>query len=271
MKSICPSAILLLIAATLSLPAADAKSERRTPDGKWRPGDMARPRPPVVTPANWGSDEKPATPPSDALVLFDGTSLAKWKSDAKKADAPADDTAKWKVENGYFEIVPKTGGIRTREKFAGDHQWHIEWATPVEVKGNSQGRGNSGVFIGGLPEVQVLDSFDNDTYPDGQASALYNQHPPYVNASRKPGQWQTYDIIVERAKLDDKGQVTQKARLTVIHNGIIVHHARELETKVQEGDLSLQDHGNPVRFRNIWLRKLNNDGAANTPPPAPKQ
>ena len=232
---------------------------------------MARPRPPVVTPANWGSDEKPATPPSDALVLFDGTSLAKWKSDAKKAEAPADDTAKWKVENGYFEIVPKTGGIRTREKFAGDHQWHIEWATPVEVKGNSQGRGNSGVFIGGLPEVQVLDSFDNDTYPDGQASALYNQHPPYVNASRKPGQWQTYDIIVERAKLDDTGQVAQKARLTVIHNGVIVHHAREVETKLQEGDLSLQDHGNPVRFRNIWLRKLNNDGVANTPPPAPKQ
>ncbi|NBV24316.1 MAG: DUF1080 domain-containing protein [Proteobacteria bacterium] len=252
--------------------AADAgKAEPAAPGVKWKAGDMARPRPPVVTPPDWGSNDKPAVPPSDAIVLFDGTSLAKWKTDSKKPEAAADDAAKWKVENGYFEVVPHGGGIRTREKFTGDYQWHIEWATPAEVKGSSQGRGNSGVFIGGLPEVQVLDSYDNDTYPDGQASALYNRHPPYVNASRKPGQWQTYDIIVERAKVDAEGKVTQKARVTVLHNGLVSHHARELDTRAQDGDLALQDHGNPVRFRNIWLRKLNNDESANTPPPAPKK
>jgi hypothetical protein len=238
---------------------------------KWKAGDMARPRPPVVTPPAWGSNEQPARAPSDATVLFDGTSLAQWKADGKKpakADAPADDAPKWKVEAGYFEVVGGSGGIRTREKFAGDLQWHIEWATPSVVKGNSQGRGNSGVFIGGFPEVQVLDSFENDTYPDGQAAALYSHHPPYVNASRKPGEWQTYDIIIERAQVDEQNKLLRKARITVIHNGVVAHHAREVDTRAKDGDLALQDHGNPVRYRNIWFRKLNNDESANTPPPA---
>src|SRR6202012_1563074 len=121
-------------------------------------------------------------PPSDATVLFDGTDLSKWKRDKHKPGDATDEPAPWKVENGYFEVVPGSGYIPTREKIKGNVQWHIEWATPSVVKGNSQGRGNSGVFIGGFPEVQVLDSCENDTYPDGQAGALYSQYPPMVNA-----------------------------------------------------------------------------------------
>lgn len=250
----------------LGMQAAEAKKETRlAPGGKWSPHSMERPRPPVVTPPSWGSDEKPASPPSDAEIIFDGTSLAKWKSDKKDA---AGDEAKWKVENGYFQIAPGSGGIRTRERIAGDCQWHIEWATPAEVKGRSQGRGNSGVFIGGFPEIQVLDSFENDTYPDGQAAGLYGHYPPDVNASRPPGKWQTYDIIVERAKVDAAGKLVQKARLTVLHNGVLVHHAREFDNRAPDGDLALQDHGNPGRFRNIWVRKLNTDESRSTPAPA---
>jgi plastocyanin len=170
-----------------------------------------------------------------------------------------------------MEIAPKSGGIHTTESFKGDYQLHIEWATPSVVVGNSQGRGNSGVFIGGFPEIQVLDSYQNDTYPDGQAAGLYSAYPPMVNASRKPGEWQTYDILFERAKLDAKGEAISKARLTVIHNGVVVHYLREFDAKDQQGKLSLQDHSNPVRYRNIWLRPLRVDSdVKGTPSPAPK-
>ena len=251
-------------------PATPKKEPQLAPGAKWRKGDMGRPRPRVVTPPGFSSQNAAGAPPSDATVLFDGRDLSKWKTD-KKADG-GDDKAPWKVENGYFEIVPKTGGIRTRDKFAGDTQWHIEWATPSEVKGNSQGRGNSGVFIGGFPEVQVLDSFENDTYPDGQASALYSNHPPLVNASRKPGEWQTYDIVIERQHRDAAGQVVKKARITVLHNGIVTQWGREIDSAAQDGDLSLQDHGNPVRYRNIWVRPINltDPDSEGTPPPAKK-
>ena len=230
---------------------------------------MSRPRPRVMTPPGFTTPDAPGRAPSDAIVLFGGTDLAKWKRD--KPDG-ADDQPLWKVEGGYFEIVPKSGTIRTREKIAGDTQWHLEWATPTEVKGSSQGRGNSGVFIGGFPEVQVLDSFENDTYPDGQAAGLYGFYPPMVNASRKPGEWQTYDIIVERQRKDEAGAVVKKARLTVIHNGVVVQWARELDVAAPDGDLSLQDHGNPVRYRNIWVRPINltDPDSEGTPPPAKK-
>jgi hypothetical protein len=246
------------------------RKEQLAPGGKWKRGDMSRPRPRVITPPGFSSQAAAGQPPSDAIVLFDGKDLSKWKSDKK--DEGADDKAQWKVENGYFEIVPKTGSIRTREKIAGDTQWHIEWATPSEVKGNSQGRGNSGVFIGGFPEVQVLDSFENDTYPDGQAAGLYGSYPPMVNASRKPGEWQTYDIIAERQQKDETGKVVKKARISVIHNGVVVQWGREFDSGAQEGDLSLQDHGNPVRYRNIWVRPINltNPDSEGTPPPAKK-
>ncbi len=226
-----------------------AKKKERpfTPGGKYRQGDNNRPRPRVIDP---GSATKP---PSDAIVLFDGTDMSNWDLGKKKDGTPWQDP-KWKIENGYLEVVPKTGGITSKEKF-GSCQIHIEWATPEEVKGNGQGRGNSGVFIVGHGEVQVLDSYQNDTYPDGQAAAIYNRYPPLVNASRKPGEWQSYDIIYYAPQFE-AGKVTKPATLTVLHNGVLVHHAAEVPGKAVECPISLQDHKNPVRYRNIWVRPL---------------
>jgi hypothetical protein len=224
------------------------------PDGKWRVHDSRRPHPKVVTPG-----DAPGKPPSDAIVLFDGTDLSKWRN--AKGEAPA-----WKVENGYMEVTPKSGGIWTREEF-GDCQLHIEWATPNPPRGESQGRGNSGVFLLGQYEVQVLDSYENVTYADGQAGALYGQYPPLVNASRRPGEWQAYDILFTAPRVKD-GQV-EPARITVIHNGVAIHHGTALLGPSQHrrvaqypaqpatrGPIHLQDHGDPVRFRNIWIRPL---------------
>ncbi len=279
-----PSRFLLLSTAALTgsilnCAAADPEpkpaephKENLAPGGKWKHNDMDRPRPRVITPPGYTTQEAPGQKPSDAIALFDGKDLAKWKRDKRKEDAEgASDEAPWKVENGYFEVVPHSGYIRTRDKFEGDSQWHIEWAAPVEVKGNSQGRGNSGIFIGGFPEVQVLDSYENDTYPDGQAAGLYGVYPPMVNACRKPGEWQTYDIIVERPKKDEKGAVVKKARISVIHNGIVVQWGREVGGGM-DGDLGLQDHGNPVRYRNIWVRPINltDPDSEGTPPPEKK-
>lgn len=227
---------------------APKKEAPFTPGGKWRKGDMRRPRPPVVTPGTASTRDAPGQPPSDAIVVFDGKDLSQWQGRDKGE-------AKWKIEDGYMEVVAKTGEITTKEKFA-DCQIHIEWATPSEVKGNSQGRGNSGVFIQGHCEVQVLDSFENDTYPDGQAAAIYGQYPPLVNACRKPGEWQTYDIFYEAPRLDEEKKMVKPAYLTVIHNGVLVHHHVEVPGNAVECPLMLQDHGNPVRYRNIWVRKL---------------
>lgn len=267
------SSLLACAAADPATKLAEPPKTNLAPGGKWKHGDMDRPRPRVITPPGISTQAAPGQKPSDAIALFDGADLSKWKRDKRKEDAEgADDKALWKVTDGYFEIVPRSGSIRTREKFAGDTQWHIEWAAPEEVKGSSQGRGNSGVFIGGFPEVQVLDSFENDTYPDGQAGGLYGQYPPMVNASRKPGEWQTYDIVVERPRKDENGVVGKKARITVIHNGIVVQWGREFDSSVLEGDLGLQDHGNPVRYRNIWVRPINltDPDSEGTPPPAKK-
>jgi azurin len=259
------AAFLVAVVSCAAEPAAGSQ---------WKPHDLTRPRPRVMTPPGFTTQERAGAPPSDATVLFDGTSLAKWRRDVKTNEpAGADDAPKWKVENGYMEIVPKSGTIRTREKIAGDAQWHLEWATPSVVVGSGQGRGNSGIFIGGFPEVQVLDSYENDTYPDGQAAGLYGKHPPLVNASRKPGEWQTYDIIAERERRDASGKVVKRARLTVIHNGVVVQWAREFDAVTPEADLVLQDHNNPVRYRNIWVRPLNltdSDGEGTPPPPKPR-
>jgi hypothetical protein len=267
-----PAAIVIAAEPAAPAPAAAPKpAPRLTPGGKWPVHSMDRPQPRVVTPPGFSTADAAGAPPSDAIVLFDGKDLSKWAGRASKEN-PEDNAAKWKVENGYFEIVPGTGTIKTREKFAGDQQWHIEWATPSVVKGNSQGRGNSGVFIGGFPEVQVLDSFENPTYPDGSAAGLYGQYPPMVNASRKPGEWQTYDIIIERQRKNEKGEVEKKARISVIHNGVVVQWGRELNSGAQESDLTLQDHSNPVRYRNIWVRRINLDDpdSEGTPLPAKK-
>jgi hypothetical protein len=224
---------------------------------KWNVHDPERPMPPVVDPGPAG---EPVPAPSDAIVLFDGKDLSHW-IDGKEQPA------RWKVENGYMEVVEKTGSIQTKQKF-GDCQLHVEWASPAVVKGESQERGNSGVFLMNIYEVQVLDCYNNKTYADGMTAALYGQYPPLVNACRPPGEWQTYDIIFHRPRFDESGQVISPARFTVFHNNILVHDNVELigptahkarpPYKVHPDKLpiSLQDHGNPMRFRNIWVREL---------------
>jgi hypothetical protein len=167
-----------------------------------------------------------------------------------------------------MEVVPKTGIIRTKDKF-GDFQLHLEFATPEQVVGNGQGRGNNGVNIYGTYEIQVLDSYQNETYADGGASALYGQYPPLVNASRPPGEWQTYDIIFEGPRWDSNGKNTRKASVTVLHNGVVVHNKTEAFGSTTHrnfgnydkpgrtsGPIELYEHGNPVRFRNIWIREV---------------
>lgn len=259
----------LITAAALALaqdhpPAASAKKE----PVKYRPGDTRRPRPKVVEPPGWGADEKPGTPPGDAVVLFNGANLDAWFKSGKRPGNP-DAVPHWKVEGGYAEVV-RGGGVTTKEKF-GDAQIHIEWATPQEVKGNGQGRGNSGVHLGAFGEIQVLDSFQNDTYPDGQAAALYTRFPPLVNASRRPGAWQTYDIVTRLPKRDDAGKVVRPALVTLLHNGVVVHHAVEFGGTIGEYQIHLSDHGNPVRYRNIWVRKVGEYDEGGTPPPEPKK
>ena len=229
------------------------------PGTQWHVHDGDRPQPRIVTSGTTFSLQAPA--PSDAIVLFDGKDLSKWQSGGGQP-------AKWKVENGYMEVAPKAGSIRTKDKFA-DFQLHLEFATPAEVKGNGQGRGNSGILFNGIYEVQVLDSYGNKTYPDGQAGALYGYTPPLVNASKPPGEWQTYDIIWESPRWDESGKLVKKANVTVIHNGVVLHHKREYighsphrqvgnydKPHPPEVFIELQDHGNPMRFRNIWLRSL---------------
>ena len=222
------------------------------PDGTWRVHDGERPQPRVVEPG--GSSE---SPPSDAVVLFDGSDLSQWTGQ--------DSAAVWKLENGYME-VNGTGDICTRAHF-GDCQLHLEWATPQKVIGDSQGRGNSGVFLLGLYEIQVLDSFNNPTYADGSASSIYGQYPPLVNASREPGEGQSFEIIFE-APCWEGDTLVRGAYVTVIHNGVVVHHRQKIigptghrnlpsdSPCTTKGPLQLQDHGNPVRYRNIWIRPL---------------
>ena len=212
------------------------------------------PIPEVVTPG------EAHTAPSDAMVLFDGTDLSKWETN-KGESAP------WKIEDGAMVVVPRTGGIRTKQGF-GDMQLHIEWRTPAEVKGNGQGRGNSGIFLMGIYEIQVLDSYNNETYPNGQAGSVYKQHIPLVNASKGPGEWQTYDIIFTSPVFNASGGVKSPARVTVLHNGVLVQNNVSLigpteyigvpkyKAHADKLPISLQDHGNPVAFRNIWVREL---------------
>ena len=205
------------------------------------------PEPPVVDP---GSS---STAPSDAIVLFDGTDTSAFEN----ADS-------WKVENGYMQVGKSN--IRTKQSF-GDCQLHIEFSSPEVVKGNGQGRGNSGVYLMSKYEVQVLDSYDNKTYYDGQCGAVYKQQPPTVNACRGPGQWQEYDIIFTAPRFNEDGSVKSKAYVTVLHNGVLIHNHFELQGGTfwaeapsykkhpEKLPLMLQNHGNPVRYRNIWVRE----------------
>jgi hypothetical protein len=224
------------------------------PDGKWRVHDGTRPRPPVVSPGSLTS----TAPPSDAIVLLGpGNDLSRWQ-------ATDGSPVSWQMSDGVLQTGK--GMIQTRAEYA-DIQLHVEFATPSEVKGNSQERGNSGVFLAGVFEIQVLDSFNNLTYADGQAAAMYGQFPPLVNASRKPGEWQSYDIAFTAAKFNGADLVAP-AVVTVFHNGVLVHNARAFwgptahrriapyVPSTARGPVRLQDHGNPIRYRNIWLREL---------------
>jgi hypothetical protein len=228
---------------------------------EWRVHDNRRPHPPVITPPGFSTQEAAGTPPSDAVVLFDGTDLSAWR----KGDGSP---PLWQVENGYMAAGKKAGSIFTKEQF-GDCQLHVEWSAPDPPKGDSQGRGNSGVFFfGGNYEIQVLDSYENPTYADGQAAALYGQKPPDVNASRKPGEWQTYDIVFTAPRFKEGGELESPAYATVFHNGVLVHYHVPLLGRTNhkkapkyvphgpKGPIQLQDHNNPVRFRNIWVRPL---------------
>ncbi|MBN1674979.1 MAG: DUF1080 domain-containing protein [Kiritimatiellae bacterium] len=229
------------------------------PGSVYKVHDGNRPQPRVVAPGTASTQQQAGRAPSDAVVLFDGVDGSGWEHKDGSA-------LKWKIENGYMEVVPKTGNISSKKQF-GDCQIHIEWAAPAEVSGSSQGRGNSGVFLMGLYEVQVLDCYDNPTYADGTTAALYGQYPPLVNACRKPGEWQAYDILWVGPKFNGDTLVCP-AVITVLHNGVVVHHGAQLQGPTQHkrlaeykpqpatGPLVLQDHGNPVRFRNIWYRPL---------------
>ncbi len=227
------------------------------PNGRWHVHDPKRPQPPIVTPGR--GNITPMQGPSDAVVLLGaGSDLNAWQM---MGGSPAT----WVMKDGVVETGK--GVMRTKAEFT-DFQLHVEFATPGVVKGSSQERGNSGVFLLGKFEIQVLDSYQNLTYPDGQASAMYGQYPPLVNASRPPGEWQTYDIAFTAPRFTAANTVDKPAVVTVLHNGILVHSAtpfwgptahRKIEAYTPDtakGPLALQDHGNPVRFRNVWIRTL---------------
>jgi hypothetical protein len=235
------------------------------PGTPWHVHDGDRPQPRVVTPGATFSLLAP--PPSDAVVLFDGRDLAQWES--IKGGEP-----KWILRDGIVEVVPFSGNIRTKQRFE-DFQLHLEYQEPAIVKGTGQGRGNSGVLINGMYEVQILDSYASKTYPDGQSGALYGQMPPLVNACKPPGEWQSYDIIFESPRWDAAGVLQKKAAVTVIQNGVVLHNRHEYfgstdgingiphkalgaygKPHPPQVVLELQEHRNPVRFRNIWIREL---------------
>ena len=223
---------------------------------RWKIHDMTRPKPSKVVSAA----KLPVPPPSDAIVLFDGSDLSMWRA----ADGGP---AKWMIRDGSLAAVPGGGAVFSRDGY-GDIQLHVEWAAPTPGRGTGQGRGNSGVFLMSKYEIQVLDSHENVTYADGQAAALYGQYPPLVNASRPAGEWQAYDIVFRRPRFRPDGSVQQPARVTVFHNGVLVQDNSEAwgptswlqhqpyKSHPDRLPLSLQDHGNPVLYRNIWLREL---------------
>jgi hypothetical protein len=250
----------LLSFTSASMNAAEKPGYTDTPTitgQKWRVHDADRPQPRVVTPAATFTHGAPA--PADAVVLFDGKDLSHWTKDGGPAP--------WKVENGYMEVVGKSGSIETREKF-GSFQLHLEFAEPTPPSGDSQARANSGVFLHGLYEIQVLDCYNNPTYPDGTVGSIYGQWPPLANAAKPPGEWQSYDIVFQAPRVEG-GRVVEPAYVTIILNGIVTQHHQAILGPVRhrdvaayepntptKGPIGLQDHGDPVRFRNIWVRPL---------------
>lgn len=243
--------IIAVIAVIVSFTTIFAQEKRPTLDPKltevWDP-----------VPAKIDPGENNA-PPSDAIILFDGKDLNEWTNSKGGA-------AEWTVEEGAMTVKARTGAIKTKQKF-GDFQLHIEWRTPAEVEGEGQGRGNSGIFMMEKYELQVLDSYESKTYPNGQAGSMYKQSIPLVNACKGPGEWQTYDVIFMAPVFTEKGSLKTPARITVLHNGVLIQNNYELKGPTEynripiyeahgKGSLVLQDHGNPVSFRNIWVREL---------------
>ena len=232
------------------------------PGNKWHVHDGDRPQPPIVTPGTSSTQDEPGRAPSDAIVLFDGKDLSHWH-DGKGGPA------RWKLAEGAIITQPGTGSILSKEEF-GDCQLHLEWASPNPPKGVDQGRGNSGLMFFGRYEMQILDNFDNVTYPDGQAGAVYGQVPPLVNPSRKPGEWQTYDIMFTAPRFKKDGSLESPAYVTTLLNGVLVQNHTELVGPMSfralpkytahgpRGPILLQDHSNPIQFRNIWVRDIKN-------------
>jgi hypothetical protein len=248
--------------AALAMAGAMVLAEGNGPPQPWSPfkvHDMSRPKPPIVSPGTASTPDAPGKPPSDAIVLFDGTNMDEWQ-----AQGGGEPTFKL-VDGVMLSNGPKY--LESKRKF-GDVQLHVEWAEPAQVKGDSQGRGNSGVFLMGLFETQVLDSYNNPTYADGQCGAVYGQYPPQVNVCRPPGEWQTYDIIFHHPRYED-GKLTEPAYVTTLQNGVLIQDHQRIEgptghmrvvkypaAVLEEGPVALQYHNNPVRFRNIWVRPL---------------
>ena len=244
------AAILLTLSAV-----AQKKTYPETPEMTPEMTEFWFPQPKVITPGDFNTNSAP----SDAIILFDGKDLSKWKScEGGKA--------KWDVHDGVFTVVRNTGGIETKEKF-GSFQLHIEWSAPTVIDGESQGRGNSGVFLQGRYEVQILDNYQNETYANGQAGSIYKQKAPLVNAMRKPGEWNTYDIIYNAPVFNEDGTYRVPPTVTVLHNGVLVINNYTIRGITEyvghpvvvphgDGPIMLQDHGNPVNFRNIWIRRL---------------
>jgi hypothetical protein len=248
------------LGAAQDKPKLGFKDTPMLPGDKWHVHDGDRPQPPVIMPGSCSTQDAPGKAPSDAVVLFDGADLSHW---GDRHGGPA----KWLVEDGAIVIKAGSGAMQSRDSF-GDCQIHLEFASPLPARGRDQDRGNSGVLIFGRYEIQILDSYQNLTYPDGQAAAIYGQYPPLVNASRPPGQWQAYDIVFTAPRFKSDGSVEAPAFVTVFHNGALVHnHAAVIGPMAYrkiarytphgpKGPLVLQDHGHPVRFRNIWVREI---------------
>lgn len=263
---------VLTVAAACAIAVSSARGADEAKPAAAKDGyevhDATRPQPAVVTPGTSSTQETPGKAPSDAVVLFDGKDLSKWSSDKDGGEAP------WTVEDGQLIVAFGKGNIRTKDEFR-DTQLHLEFWHPADIQGKSQGRGNSGVFFMGMYELQVLDNYNAETYADGMVGSSYGQFPPLVNAARPPGQWQAYDVIFRAPRYEGE-KVVKPARMTVLLNGVVVQDNIELlgptkhkqltsypPSHPEKGPIKLQDHGHPVRFRNIWARELKE-----TPAPA---
>lgn len=252
MKKFLFTATALILTVTAS---AQEKVYPETPEMSPAMTEFWLPQPKVVTPGDFATN----TAPSDAIVLFDGKDLSAWQSsDGGEAG--------WDVHDGVFTVKAGTGGIQTKDVF-GSFQLHIEWSSPTVIQGEGQGRGNSGVFLQGLYEVQILDCYNNETYSNGQTGSIYKQATPLANVMRKPGEWNTYDIIYSAPVFNEDGTYRVAPTVTVIHNGVVIINHYTIRGTTEyighprvtphgDGPIALQDHGNPVSFRNIWLRKL---------------